>query len=66
MTALEEKTMQKRLTPTKEECLQVGYYSERYFVEGYNANGDFCFFDKETGEEVATIAELCETKEIQP
>lgn len=44
---------------TKEECLQVGWYSELYFVEGYNQHGDLVFFDRETGEQVAVIAE-CE------
>lgn len=48
--------MEKRLSPTKEECLLVGYYSEAFFAEGYNDNNDLCFFDKETGEQIAIIA----------
>ena len=39
---------------TKDDCYKIGYFSEKYFSEGYDENGNYVFFDKETGE-VATI-----------
>lgn len=41
---------------TKEDCYKIGYYSEKYFSDGYDENGNYVFFDKETGEVAAIIA----------
>ena len=46
---------------TKEECLRIGWFSELYFVDGFNSKGDYCWIDRETGE---TVAIIC-TKEEQ-
>lgn len=46
---------------TKEDCYRIGYYSEVYFVDGYDDNGNYVFFDKETGD----IACIISTKEEQ-
>ena len=46
---------------TKEDCYRVGYYSEKFFIDGYDENGNYVFFDKETGE-IACIIAKKETK----
>lgn len=40
---------------TKEDCYKIGYFSEKYFSEGFDEKGNYVFFDKETGEVAAII-----------
>ena len=50
---------------TKEDCYKIGYFSEKYFIDGYDKIGNYVFFDRETGEVAAIISKKEEIGQCQ-